>query len=877
MTDLGQEDLTPFFEQSLDLLAIADLEGHFLRVNPAFVELLGYPMEQILATPFLEFVHPDDVAATVHQVEKLATGRDIVHFRNRYRCRDGSYRSLLWMSRSSPDRDRIYASARDVTEIEAREAELVRITAEANAREAELNAFFELSPDIFTISDGHGHYFKVNPQFEEVLGWTPEEALTIRADNLIHPDDLASLPAARADSAAGRPLTNFRLRFRCKDGSYRVLQWASRSQPELGRAYSSGRDVTEAARQEASLARLARIFDTSPDVLVVATPDANMIRINQTARRLLGIGPAAPLPTSVLELFEPDAAEIVHGTIFPAALRSGSWTGELAMTDHSGRAIPMQLTVLTHPGPQGGIEFLSMRGHDVSVYKDAERVKDDFLSTVSHELRTPLTSIRGSMGLIEGGAMGKIPPKAMNMVRIANSNTDRLIRLINDVMDVEKMRAGKLEMRRTAVPLASVASTAITEVAALAAEFDVVLAKEYSRPSPIVLGDHDRLVQLVVNLLSNAAKFSPAGSTVTVKVGPVPGEDAAMISVTDQGPGIAPEKQQWIFQRFTQVDSSSTKRRPGTGLGLAIAHEIAELHDGTLDVDSEPGHGATFTFTVPTTDQHKMIDGPAAPPSVISTPGSRLQLHGPKLLVVEDDEQLSAVYEALLTGAGYHVTTARSLAGARLSLEQDVPDALLLDIRLPDGNGLDLLSELAADDRFSSMTVIVISGSVDRPGGSLPLVVDWIPKPTDNLQLLSRLALDLAGIGQPHVLIVEDDEDTALVISELVTEIGCVPATSPDGRLAINYIATHHVDLIVLDVGLPVMDGFEFVQALGRIGATNIPIVVYTGRDLDSDQRSRLSLGFTKYLTKTRSSDEDLQRVIRDAIAHRSEPSSPTE
>lgn len=746
MSESGpEEDLTPFFEQSLDLLAIADLDGHFLRVNPAFVDLLGYPVKRILATPFLEFVHPDDVDATIREVQSLAAGRDTVSFRNRYRCRDGSYRTLLWSSRSEPERNRIYASARD---------------------------------------------------------------------------------------------------------------------------------ITQAARQEASLARLARIFDTSPDVLAVATPDAGAIRVNQTARRLLGIGPAAPLPASVLQLFGPDAAEIVSSTIFPAALRSGSWTGELAMTDHSGRAIPTQLTVLTHPGPQGDTEFLSMRGHDISAYKDADRVKDEFLSTVSHELRTPLTSIRGSLGLIEGGAMGDIPPKALNMVRIANSNTDRLIRLINDVMDVEKMRSGRLELRRSPIPLASVASTAITEVSSLAAEFDVVLAKDYSRISPIVLGDHDRLVQLVVNLMSNAVKFSPAGSTVTIKVGPDPDTGAALISVTDQGPGIPFDKQRWIFQRFTQMDASSTKKRRGTGLGLAIAHEIAELHGGTLEVSSDPGHGATFTFTVPTTDQHEITDLPAAATSVVRAPDPRSQLHGPKLLVVEDDEQLSAVYEALLTGAGYQVRTARTLAAARLSLDDDVPDALLLDVRLPDGNGLDLLAELAGDDHFSPMTVIVISGSSDRPGASLPLVVDWIRKPTDNLQLLSRLALDLAGIGQPNVLIVEDDEDTAVVISELVGEIGCVATTSPDGRQAINYIATHHVDLIVLDVGLPVMDGFEFVQALTRIGATSIPIVVYTGRDLDSDQRSRLSLGFTKYLTKTRSSDEDLQHAIRDSIAHHSEPDS---
>lgn len=519
-------------------------------------------------------------------------------------------------------------------------------------------------------------------------------------------------------------------------------------------------------------------------------------------------------------------------------------------------------------------------------FQEAERIKDEFISTVSHELRTPLTSIRGSLGLIEGGAMGQIPAKAMSMVRIANSNTDRLIRLINDVMDLEKMRSGKIEMRRQPMSLTDAAAVAIADVegAAEAATVELVLAA--ADPAPAVIADHDRLVQLVVNLLSNAIKFSPPRTAITVSVrgsdqgrheGTDPPASRALISVTDHGPGIPSDKAAAIFDRFTQLDQSAARGKPGTGLGLAIARDIAELHGGTLTMTSELGHGATFTFEMPSTgtwdgtpagstQSVAAADVPAAGSQAPAADSSAAPTTRPRLLVVEDDTALSTVYGALLTGAGYDVRLALSLAQAREQLATEAPDAVLLDVRLRDGSGLDLLSELADDERYSSTTVIVISGSADQPSGSLPLVVDWIRKPADNLQLLSRLALDLAGVGKPRVLVIEDDHDTAEVVAELVRQIGCVPHISPDGRQALQHVATNRIDLIILDVGLPIMDGYDFVTALSRIGNANVPIVVYTGRDLTPEQRSRLSLGLTSYLTKTQSSEADLQLAVSEAL-----------
>lgn len=351
---------------------------------------------------------------------------------------------------------------------------------------------------------------------------------------------------------------------------------------------------------------LAQIADMSPDVVVVFAGDGLVEHVNNAARESLGIGDRDALPDSITRFCSPEAAQVMKDQIIPAALLAGSWIGELSIMDARGRPRPAQVFVLAHPGPAGSTKHLSMTAHDISQYKEVERVKEEFISTVSHALRTPLTSIRGALGLIEGGAMGYIPPDAMNMVHVASSNTAMLIKLITDIMDLdqdlEKMRAGRLVLHRERIDLDSAASEAIASIGAIAGQSGVRLVKDLAGDPPTVQADPDRLAQLVLNLLSNAIKFSPRDSTVTVTVGPGSAAGTAAISVTDQGPGIPADKRQYVFDRFQQADPSSTRGKSGSGLGLAIARDIAELHGGTLEVSSPPGGGVTFTFTMPTAD-----------------------------------------------------------------------------------------------------------------------------------------------------------------------------------------------------------------------------------------------------------------------------------
>lgn len=236
---------------------------------------------------------------------------------------------------------------------------------------------------------------------------------------------------------------------------------------------------------------------------------------------------------------------------------------------------------------------------DVTERLRAQRMKDEFVSIVSHELRTPLTSIRGSLGLLEGGVAGELSTKGRELVRIARSNTDRLVRLINDILDLDKMEAGRVTLQREPLDVDELVDEVVGQMQGYAqqAAVSLVVVQRAGPSCPPLHGDHDRLVQVLTNLLSNAIKFSPEGEQVQVRV--TPREGRARLSVTDHGPGIAPSDIPKLFQKFHQLDASDARARGGSGLGLVIAKSLVEAHHGRIGVDSQLDRGSTFYFDIP--------------------------------------------------------------------------------------------------------------------------------------------------------------------------------------------------------------------------------------------------------------------------------------
>ena len=364
---------------------------------------------------------------------------------------------------------------------------------------------------------------------------------------------------------------------------------------------------------------------------------------------------------------------------------------------------------------------------DIEKLKELERLKRDFVSTVSHELRTPLTSIRGALSLIVAGKVGEIPVRGRELLQIAASNTERLIRLINDILDIEKMDAGQVTARRDRLKLRPLIETTIAGLEGLATTAKVTLKIEPG-PDAEIIGDADHLVQVFTNLGSNAVKFSPAQSSVDFSIALSRGQ--ATVSVRDHGPGISEEFAARIFGRFQQAGGADSRKSGGTGLGLNIAKAIVEQHSGQIGFRPAEGGGTAFWVTLATTQT-----------LAVST-DSR-----PAVLIVEDDPSMRDVMMAQCEVFA-RALAAQSAEAAFDILEREKVSAIILDPGLPGMDGLSFAKQLRGDPRFRTMPVFLFSAreySVEELRGSGIRATDAYVKSRDaESVLLDRLKAELA-------------------------------------------------------------------------------------------------------------------------------------
>jgi PAS domain S-box-containing protein len=352
-------------------------------------------------------------------------------------------------------------------------------------------------------------------------------------------------------------------------------------------------DVSARRRAQEALAasenRLRTIVTGAPIVLFSIDPDGILSLFDGLGAAGLGVSPERVLGRSVFEVF-------AHVPQLLGAVRK-AMTGETTVTTAPIGRLTFELrcspaVTSEHDRLEGVVGIAT----DITERARIERLKNEFVSIVSHELRTPLTSIRGSLGLLDGGVVGQLEPRTSSLVKIALSNTERLIRLVNDILDLDKIETGKLELRSEVLDPVDLANEAIAEISAYADESGVTLVREFE-PSCKLSGDRDRLLQVLINLLSNAIKFSKSGDTVRVELEEIaPG--AVRFSVVDEGPGIARDQLAKLFRKFSQLDESSTRSAGGSGLGLAISKAIVDAHGGVIGVDSQPGVGSRFHFEI---------------------------------------------------------------------------------------------------------------------------------------------------------------------------------------------------------------------------------------------------------------------------------------
>ncbi len=488
-------------------------------------------------------------------------------------------------------------------------------------------------------------------------------------------------------------------------------------------------------------------------------------------------------------------------------------------------------------------EGIAILARDITEQKKMERMKNEFVSTVSHELRTPLTSIRGSLGLILGGVTGPVAEQATGLLWIAHNNCERLVRLINDILDIEKIEAGSMNFHCRPQLLIPFLHRAIEANAAYAEKHRIRLQLETENiDTAQINADADRLMQIITNLLSNAIKFSHETGVVILRCRPMGAH--VRIEVEDSGQGIPLAFQPFLFGRFMQGDGSDTRQKGGTGLGLSIVKAMTERMGGTVHFHSTEGEGSRFWLTFPLL---------SAPPLIVeSTADTR-----PCILICEDDADVAQFLSMVLDRAGFATDIAPDAGKAMECLERRDYAGMTLDLLLPDTYGVEFLTDLRANPRFALLPILVVSARAEqeRHGPSGSKAMDWIDKPIDTARLVAHLRGLVSGKLRPRILHVEDDDGIAEIIRMALPEADVV-------RVATIKEATAHLresfDLVVLDIGLPDGSGVDLLPLL-----QNMPVVLFTAGEITPYLHASVDAS----LVKSRTSDRELVETIRTLIA----------
>lgn len=523
---------------------------------------------------------------------------------------------------------------------------------------------------------------------------------------------------------------------------------------------------------------------------------------------------------------------------------------------HATRDLAIQLTQAREQQYQDKMQL--------SERSQLDRLKDEFISTVSHELRTPLTSIRGALGLLSSGTIGELDPRALNLLRIATTNTDRLIRLINDILDLERMESGRAPLQIRRCSLRDLCQQAIDTMTPMAEDHTVHLelvpftaGQTASIDSLFFDGDSDRILQVLTNLLSNAIKFSPPASTVRIHTDAT--SDSILLKVVDEGRGIPADKLDSIFDRFQQVEHADARQRGGTGLGLSICRSIVQQHSGSIWAQRNLIKGTTFFVMLPRTARATDLSVPSAP----------AQPAEGAILVCDDDPGIRTVVSEHLTRQGYTVIEASSGEETLTLAAEHSVEAILLDLYMPGLSGWETLQRLRNNPATAEIPVVVLSvlSSTLRP----QLTGDaqgWVQKPFNENLLFAELGRVLHhGDGPAYVLLVEDDEDLASVLIASFRDAAVHIDHASTRQAAIRHCVGRRPDLLILDLSLPDGDGFSLVEWLRQQPPLrSMPLVVYSGRELSDTEMSKLRLGPTEFLTKAKVQPHEVEALVLSMV-----------
>lgn len=852
-------DRDRLFTLSPDPVCVLEADGRFLSVNPAWESVLKLPRAEILGQSVLNFVHSEDRSRLADILLRLSVGGRVEEFTLCFRDHSNGqiYLSMVAVAENS----RVFAIARNVTQ---------RLLSEEALRRSEqrFRDVAEASGEFIWETDGSGTLVFVTERARAALGVAGAELMGRPLADLIGENDRPRVAAALRRYSP----FHYEVETRRANGGRVILRLSGvpvvDSSDRLTGFRGAALDVTERRQARQALleseARFRSIVNTVIDGILTVDEYGIIESVNPAIERMFEYSAREMVGRAVSMLFAGDAA-LPHPDFMALYSHSGEegvpGNGrEILARRKSGLEFPLELGV--SEVWFGGKRLFIGVCRDISERKRIDRLKDEFVSTVSHELRTPLTSIRGALGLINGGAVGELPPKARNLVGIAYSNSERLITLVNDILDMQKIESGRMVYDMRPLDLSALLRRAVTEINAFAGQYGVrvtlTVPEDNGDTAVMVSGDADRLVQVSINLLSNAIKFSPEGGEVTVAL-QTRGRMAEVL-ITDQGPGIPEEFQPQIFQKFSQADATDTRAKGGTGLGLSIAKAIVDHHHGTISFESVAGQGTTFVLALPMTAPAVEVEPAPLPPPLSQS-----------LLIVEDDPVISDLLTEYLGQDGYRVSVASTVAEARTMLGQTHFDGITLDLMLPDGDGLTLVDEMRRQGRLGAVPVVVVSAIADerRVLGEALGIHDWVRKPIDPSLLRESVRRAIPAGSRARALYVEDDSDLRSTLQEVLSEqVDLIGASTV--QEARRYLTRGDAfDLVLLDLHLPDGRGEDLFPDI-RAHPSHPAVVILSALPGSPPVDTVVSAALVKSMV----SNEELVETVRTLIRGRRDHSA---